>query len=114
MKVNFVWSVIFTFCLVDVVLRGRFVSQTSKTFVQCIDFNGVPSATVGDTFFIKIGDVDDMELVYYEAEIAVGDSFTLNGSTGGMKTESLILVYSSSDNSRSNLLQSIYVSVTAM
>ena len=83
-------------------------SATSQSFVQCVDYNGGPTATVGDIIYIKIGDVDDMEVVYYEAEIAVGDSFTLDAPSGGIGTETLILVYSSSsDTSRSNLLQSI-------
>lgn len=83
-------------------------TTSSKSFVECVDYNGGPSATLGETVYIKIGDIDDFELVYYEAEIAVGDSFMLHAPAGGMAAESMILVYSSSDASRSNLLQSIY------
>jgi hypothetical protein len=82
-------------------------TTSSKSFVECVDFNGGPSATIGETIYIKIGDLDDFELVYYEAEIAVGDSFLLDTPAGGMEAETMILVYSSSGASSSNLLQSI-------
>ena len=47
------------------------------------------------------------QLIYFEAEVSVGGSFMINATGVGMKPETLILVYSSPDTSRSNLLQSI-------
>lgn len=84
--------------------------ESSESLGQCLDYNDGPSAKIGERSYIRVTDLDDFEVVYFESEVLVGESFMINATGGvGMKPETLILVYSSPDTSESNLLQSIVI-----
>ena len=86
---------------------SSYAYETSESLGQCVDYNGGPSAKIGEHYYIRVTDLDDFDVLYFESELSVGESFLINATGVGMKPETLILVYSSSDTSESNLLQSI-------
>lgn len=86
---------------------SQFSNEEPDSLVQCLDFNSGPPAVNGQISYIKVTDVDDVALVYHEGFVAVGESFMLNGQVSCMDSTTNVVIYSSADTSRSNLLQSV-------
>ena len=84
-----------------------FNSQIGTDLFRCIDFQGGPPTTEGTESFIVATDIKGDGIIYFAGSVPVGGSFTLSDGGNNVEANMNITIYSSSDTSPGNILQTL-------
>jgi hypothetical protein len=89
--------------------QSKSLSIQSDALLYCHDFQDDHPTRGIETVFIQITDPDDTSFVVFEVTVSAGESFVVNPNIAGMSNKTRFLIYSSSNTTRSNLIQSLVI-----
>jgi hypothetical protein len=89
--------------------QSKSLSIQSDALIECHDFQHDLPTRPQESVYILVTDPDDTSLVFLEADVSVGESFELKNTIAGISNTTRFLIYSSSNITQSNLIQSLVI-----